>query len=284
MKRFIALCALTVAPFALKADMQGKSGMGSDDMFVSATSAANETWSDRTGVSAAFTNSKRPLWDVFTIQPIYRTEGTMMNTVFVQGDFGFQKWDSPQLSLGLGYRRLAASNDYMYGANLFYDHEWDHSHNNVGTGLEWFGRFFTIRMNYNFRVHDHKGHMKEITHYFGSHHTTGNLDLDFQLPYLPWTLASFGPTWHHDREHKGEQSHHWKYALRMNLAGPVALEAGFGRGWGQGGYVKLAVNFGRAAFAEHTLSDAGIIASEAFTARDLKNYTLETVGRFGWIR
>lgn len=282
MKRFIALCALFV-PFAVQADAHTNMKDNGSDKFTTATNAADETWAERTQISGAFKKTKNPLWTAQTIQPFSR-DSAMANTVFGQAEFGFQKWESPLLSVGLGYRHLAACNTYMLGANLFYDHAWRQSMNNVGLGAEMFGNYFTVRLNYNFRVHDHKGHLHTFTHSFGQHNTTGNLDLNFQLPYLPWTVASIGPRWHHNHDKHADSSHHWKFAVRMNIAGPVALETGFDQGWGRGGYVKLAVNFGRPAVVEHSLLDSGIFASQAFTARDLKNYTLEPVGRFGFIR
>lgn len=289
MKRFIAMCALALAPFGLKADAQSMDkncASSSCNMVCNATAAADETWADRTQVGAAFGDASRPWWDVQTIQPIYRTDSTMCNTFFAQGDFGFRKWDSPGLSLGLGYRHLSGCGNFMYGANMFYDHSWSHSMNNLGVGLEWFGRFFTMRLNYNTTVHHDHHNIHTLTHFFHGRRNGTDLSFNFQLPYLPWTVASVGPIWHHTKGH--HDNHHkrfsWKYALRFNIAGPVALETGFGEGWGKGGYVKLAVNFGRAAVVEHALTDADPVAATAFTARDLKNYTLEPVGRFGWIR
>ena len=70
----------------------------------------------------------------------------------------------------------------------------------------------------------------------------------------------------------------------MNIAGPVAVEMGMQEGFRKGGYVCLSVNFGRAAVVEHSLLDKGIFAAQVFTARNLRNYTLEPVARFGYAR
>ncbi len=302
MKRFIALCALTVAPFALKADAQSvdakgmTSSSGSSsctDWVCTPTAADKETWNDRTRLIGVFNKSNRAIWDIATIQPLYRTEGSMANTVFLQADYGAKRWDQGMFTIGVGYRHLAACNNYMIGVNLFFDHRWNHHHhshkhhhgsNGLGAGLEWFGRYFTVRLDHG-SVRK-SGHTHNLQNFWGHHRQTTDLILNFQLPYLPWTVASFGPRWnsghhhHHDHNWKTFSKHNWFYGLKMNLAGPVALETGFDKGWGQGGFVALVLNLGRASCTEHTLSDGDVFGAQAFTARDLKNYTLQPIENY----
>ena len=64
----------------------------------------------------------------------------------------------------------------------------------------------------------------------------------------------------------------------MYVAGPLSIEAGYQHGWNKHGFVNFVLTFGRPAVREHTLSDA-LLGDEAFTPRDLKNYTLDTVKR-----
>ncbi len=290
MKRFLSLLALVATPvmgFAADAQMS-KNTNAVDKMkdFCSygPTSAMDETWSDRTYLKVGFDKSSHAFYSVNTIQPLYR-DASMDNTVFFQAGIGMDKWHRSTADLGLGYRYLTQGGDNMFGVSLFYfDNTRTHHHHQhsslmkksgLGMDLSWFTRFTTLSFGRYHGAHSMKSkHTWKKFVDFNKGTTT--LDLSFQLPYLPWTQVTLGKQWH-DRGH----FHHMKhldYGLTLNIAGPLAIEMGYQHGWNKSGYVNFVVTFGRPAVREHTLADA-FLSDEAFTPRDLKNYTLSPVER-----
>lgn len=290
MKRFLSLLALVAAPvmsFAADAQMSKSSNMHASNKMNSCcscgpTSAMDETWSERTYFKVGFTDSKSAFYSLNTIQPICR-DASMDNTLFVQAGVGMQKWHRSTADIGLGYRYLTQGGGNMFGISLFYfDNTRTHHHQHhdimkktgLGADLSWFTQYTTLSLGEYHHVNK-MNDSRTWNRFVELNKAKTTLDLTFQVPYLPWTKLFIGKVWnHHHHNHKNKLD----YGLSLNIAGPLAIEMGYQHGWNKNGFINFVLTFGRPAVREHTLSDA-FLGDEAFTPRDLKNYTLDPVRR-----
>jgi len=293
MKRFFSLLALAVAPvLGHAADMQqqqqadGKSAMGCMGCMCNwltggPVSAVDETWAARTQLDWGKHHNSHEGLHLNTIQPIYRADD-FRNTVFVQGGVGntLRGHEHGSSDIGLGYRYLTVDSSNMFGLNMFYNspHFYNLSREDHGyrANFEWFTQYTTVTLG---RHTDRKA--KDIGKWsmwkrlgdFNRADTT--LDLAFQLPYLPWAQMLIGKNWEH---HHNGGLRKLDYSFNFNLLSCLSLQAGYHNGWNKSPFARLILTFGRAASMEHTLTDK-LIGDEAFTARDLRNYTLQTADR-----
>ena len=288
MKRFFSLLALVVAApvvgfsaDAVQKAPEAKSTMcAMGDCFTCGpVSAADESWASRVQFTWGGYEHGHEGLQLNTIQPLFRADD-MRNTVFAQAGLGMTGHDKNAWDAGLGYRYLTVDTNNMFGANLFFN-DGRHEHN-FGRGyranLEWFTAYTTLTLGRQV-----KGHADTISHWkmwkrmgdFAKAKTT--LDLSFQLPYLPWTSLTLGKDWRH-HEHHDQAFKKLNYILDLNLMSCVGLQMGYKQGWNKNEFIRLVVNFGRPAVAEHTMLDK-FFSDEAFTARDLRNYTLKMVDR-----
>lgn len=288
MKRFFSLLALVVAPVAFfaadaktqdtKSSMCDMCGTMANCFTCGPVSAADESWSSRVKLGWAGSEHHHEGLQLNTIQPFVRSDD-MRNTGFVQAGAGFQGHDKKAWDLGLGYRYLTVDTNNMFGANMFYNN--GHHDRRLGEGyrasLEWLTSYTTLTLGR--QLHDHAdsiGKWKMWNHLFNFEKAKTTLDLAFQLPYLPWTTLTLGKDWKHHGHHKG--LNHLNYILDLNLLSCVSLQMGYMNGWNKNQFMRLAVTFGRSASVEHTLFDK-FFSDEAFSARDLRNYTLQMVAR-----
>ena len=301
MKRFLSLIALVAIPaLSWAADVaQQTSCSGMDKMkccmFGGPVCPKDECWAARTDAGVHF--GKLPghlvtkgrsftLYTLNTLQPLYRTDD-MHNTVLAFGGIGTANWGKTSLNAGVGYRYLTDCMSNIFGVGVSYHHMdiREVRFHGPRAYVEWLSQYTTLTLNGAWD----KMHVKEhaYRHFLREHRrmSSTSLDLSFQLPYLPWTQVLLGRTWFGEKV--GRKSfHHYRhtslkkldYGLRFNLLGCLALEGGYLGGWTSNPYVRLVLSFGRPASNEYTLAD-GFLGNEAFTARDLKSYTLAPVMR-----
>jgi hypothetical protein len=303
MKRFLFLLALAAYPACNVAAEAVKGGACCSTMDKACecltrgpVSASDETWHARTDLSATWgrvpprlkDHDKRRsygLYSLNTIQPLVRSDD-MHNTLLGHVGFGFQS-SRGNVMAGLGYRHLVASTDHMFGlgANYSYMNLRHVRYRGPGAYIEWLSKYTTLTLSRfwnRWRVSEDawKSYLKSNTR-----GNTTHLDLTFQFPYLPWAQIMIGKTWIGDKvgrrsfqsNYRGASLARLDYGLRLNLLGCLALEGGT-LGTGSNNYLRLVVSFGRPAVNEYALCD-GCLADGAFSARDLKNYTLAPVLR-----
>jgi len=300
MKRFLLLLALAAAP-ACNMTAEAEGGAGTMDKACGCltrgpVSAEEETWHARTDFSATWGkvpprlkdhDNRRSygLYSLNTIQPLMRSDD-MHNTLLGHAGFGFQSHRGSYM-IGLGYRHLTASTDHMFGLGLNYSYMNLRNVRYRGPGIyaEWLSKYTTLTLSRfwnRWRVSRDawKSYLKSSTQ-----GNTTHLDLSFQFPYLPWAQIMIGKTWignkvgrrSFESNYRGASLARLDYGLRLNLFGWMALEGGT-LGTGSNNYVRLVFSFGRPAVNEYALCD-GFLGDGAFTARDLKNYTLAPVLR-----
>lgn len=283
MKRFISLLALAVGPVlgfcAEPAQMSESKTIMSDvkDCLVGGpVSAMDETWAARTQLDWGKRAHHHEGLHLNTIQPLFRSDD-MRNTFFIQAGVGLQGSDKKGADLGLGYRYLTVDSSNMFGINLFYNdnHFFDvkKEHRGYRMSLEWLTQYTTLTLGRHLNRHPQAlGHLKTWGRFGDFDKAETALDLGFQLPYLPWTTFVLGKEWKDGKAH-GNVFNKLNYSLTMNLLGCLSLETGYHHGWNKSPFARLILSFGRAAVTEHTLADK-LFSDEAFTARDLRNYTL----------
>lgn len=144
---------------------------------------------------------------ISTVQPIWQDEQDQHH-IFTQlswynanadhNDLGFQKSYST-LNAGLAYRYLTDDKNYLYGANIFFDHAPSKNHNRVSVGVDARTSQLAISANKYFPVSD----WRKLDLYY-EEKAAGGYDVEArgQIPQLPsWTLSFKGYEW--DDQDKG---------------------------------------------------------------------------------
>ena len=300
MKRFLSLFALVAVPaltWAADGSQQMSSGYADkvkSCFCMTPTSARDECWLARTDIGINFgrlptklvkKDRLYDLWTLHTIQPICRSDD-LHNIFFGFAGIGTTNWKDAAWNVGLGYRRLTASADHMFGIGIAY-RDMDVQHlkfRGAQAYVEWLTQYTTLTLS---RAWDRLHVTRHATHHWLHNEKNRNMptsfDLAFQFPGLPWTQVLLGRTWFSERvgrkafhNFKGNSFRKLDYGLRLNILGCLYVEGGYRGGWGNGEYVRLVLSLGRPATAEYVLAD-GLVGNEVMTPRDLKNYTLAPV-------
>lgn len=117
---------------------------------------------------------------ILTVQPLSDPED-ITNTVFGQGSI-FSSDDRHTLNLGLGYRRLSESHNWIYGINTFYDHEFPYDHSRASIGLELRSSVIEFNANEYFALSGWRTGEDSID----EHALDGrDLEVGFPIPYMP---------------------------------------------------------------------------------------------------
>ena len=86
------------------------------------------------------------------------------------------------LNVGLGFRTLAQNNNSILGINLFYDHEFEQTHQRGSLGLEYLTSAFEIYANKYQRLGDKSSYGTTTETVLNGH----DINIVGQLPYMPW--------------------------------------------------------------------------------------------------
>jgi hypothetical protein len=117
---------------------------------------------------------------ILTVQPLSDPED-ISNTIFGQGSL-FSSDGRHTLNLGLGYRRLTDSKNWIYGINAFYDHEFPYDHSRASVGLEIRSSVFELNANEYVALSGWKTGKNSID----EHALDGrDLEVGFAIPYMP---------------------------------------------------------------------------------------------------
>lgn len=140
-------------------------------------------------VSARLSNSEvsirgiangKPTFGLLTVQPIYESKD-LADTFFSQIS-AFNNDDRQTLNLGLGYRRLSEDKFWLYGLNVFYDHEFPYDHRRSSVGIELRSSVIEINSNRYFGMSKWKlgqGGLEERA--LGGY----DVEVGLSIPYMP---------------------------------------------------------------------------------------------------
>ena len=127
------------------------------------------------------------------------------------------------LNAGLGFRTLINGNNAILGANVFYDREFEQSHERGSVGIEYLANNFEVYAN----IYDSLSERVTYTH--GSSTITEDVLNGFdyslvgQLPYMPWAKAIYkGYTW----DQTGTDLEGYEIGLEAQLVRGLVIEYG----------------------------------------------------------
>lgn len=230
-------------------------------------------WPNHCEIFAQARQHHSPEWAFVTIQPFYRTDCTYRNTFFFQAQVSHHK-QTEFYNIGVGYRYLAPSENWMLGSNFFYDITKRHHNQRLGAGLELFYRNVTFRFNF----------FEPITGaYVISPTETGTAlrgyagEIEVPCPKLPW-IRLYGVGFH-DRKQGYEPLHGGRAIIRMNLSSFLYIQ--MGRDFTSrenSNFFQVTLCFGRKASIDYTIWDH-FWTKDVFINRCLVRHTLEKVRR-----
>ena len=120
---------------------------------------------------------------------------------------------------GLGFRTLTQDNNAILGLNLFYDHEFEQSHQRASLGIEYLTSVFEVYANRYERI-------SEIAKYGTTTETVldgYDVHIVGQLPYLPWgKLAYNNYSWNAT----GKDTQGTRYSLEAQILRNMVFEIG----------------------------------------------------------
>ena len=117
----------------------------------------------------------------------YDNDGNKNSFFFNQ--LGLNRYDGRStLNIGLGYRTLTDDDKWMFGANLFYDHEFPNDHQRSSVGIEARSSVFNLSANTYNGISGYKSDRSGTD----SKALGGNdAKLELSLPYLPETKLTY---------------------------------------------------------------------------------------------
>jgi len=120
---------------------------------------------------------------------------------------------------GLGFRTLTQDNNAILGLNLFYDHEFEQSHQRASLGLEYLTSVFEVYANRYERI-------SEIAKYGTTTETVldgYDVHVVGQLPYLPWGKVAYN---NYSWNATGKDTQGKRYSLEAQILRNMVFEIG----------------------------------------------------------
>ena len=132
-------------------------------------------------ISVSGGDNDKPEVAVSTVNALHESDD-LEHTVFVQGAVrSHDGGDRTTVNAGVGYRRLAYDKTWLFGANLFYDHEFPADHQRASVGLE--AKHSAMQLTAN-----HYQAISKWKTYNGTPERAldgSDLELGVQVPYVP---------------------------------------------------------------------------------------------------
>ena len=234
-------------------------------------------WKKNTEFSLELDDHNKPKWGIESLLPIYQTPCSLRHTYFIQGR-AVHRGSDDTYNVGLGYRYLGCCQDWLLGANTFFDSTRKHCHQRLGAGVEAMYRQFTLRANY---YHPTTG-KKTVKSSSGVRTTEEALkgwdaELETPFPYLPWMRVGINRyEWDGDYFNN---IHGFKGTVFMNITDNIQVEAGRSvDNKFHNNFIKFSFTLGRPCEVEYTLFK-NPCSQKAFVCRYLGNWTLAKVKR-----
>ncbi len=234
-------------------------------------------WARRTDVFWRTEQRTTPAWSLQTIQPFYQTAQTYRNTWFGQAQFT-RAQHSQTYNLGMGYRYLSRSENWLVGTNIFYDVVQRHTDQRLGAGFEAYYRNITLRLNYYQPITGStkikttcptKQSETALTGFAG--------EFDFPMPYFPWIRFNFDGFY--SKRDTFRSIHGGGGALQLNLTSFLTLQMGRRvSNQNNSNFLQINLSFGKPPEIEYTMVK-NFVTRAAFPNRCLPRHTLEKVMR-----
>ncbi len=233
-------------------------------------------WVKRIEFSAQLETDKNPLFYFQTVQPFHQNPDKT-DALFIQPRVHVRAGRTTS-NLGIGYRRLASEN-WIWGANLFADYQDLHRHGRLGLGLEALGQIIEFRANSYFGGITNKKRIQDSASVNIYEEAVDGVDaeLGFPLPYLPWLKLYGSGLWYDFK--KFDDRTGWKSRLEAKVNEALRLEFyTWDDNKGEQEYGgRIRINMAFASFFD--FKDVFRFSSEAFPQKDLKEDVLIPVER-----
>ena len=132
-------------------------------------------------ISVSSGDNDKPEVAVSTVNALHESDD-LEHTVFVQGAVrSHDGGDRTTVNAGVGYRRLAYDEAWLFGANLFYDHEFPADHQRASVGLEAKHSAIQLTANHYQAISNWKTHNGSPERALDG----SDLELGVQVPYVP---------------------------------------------------------------------------------------------------
>ena len=146
--------------------------------FNSIESYFNSNFED-TGFSIKSKEGNKPEIGILTFKPLNDSDDGL---TFFQGSFFTHDGDRETLNLGYGKRFFNSDKSFLYGLNLFYDHELDYDHQRGSVGGEIKSSILELNTNHYFAISDEKTGKNSIKEEVADGY---DLEIGAHIPYMP---------------------------------------------------------------------------------------------------
>lgn len=204
-----------------------------------------------------------------TIQPLALTE---RHTVFWQARVSHAH-DDETLNAGLGYRWLSPDENWLLGANGFFDYSVEAKHRRASLGLEAIGPFVSLRGN----LYQAISNWRPLGAGVREHALDGaDAAIDAQAPYMPWLRV--GARYFEWRGIDGPDARGVQGTMSADIADEVQLVGSYAGSDDPEGRYYIGVRL-RLAGGSRPTALKEFWSSKFMTARNLSAHRLEFVER-----
>ena len=149
-----------------------------DKFFSSIESFLDSNFED-TDFSIKSKEGNKPEIGILTFKPLNDTDDGL---TFFQGSFFTHDGDRETLNLGFGKRVFSEDKSFMYGLNIFYDHELDYNHQRGSIGGEIKSSILELNTNHYFGISKERTGKNSIKEDVADGY---DLELGAHVPYMP---------------------------------------------------------------------------------------------------
>ena len=149
-----------------------------DKFFSSIESFLDSNFED-TDFSVKSKEGNKPEIGILTFKPLVDTDNGL---IFFQGSFFTHDGDRETLNLGYGKRFFNSDKSFLYGLNLFYDHELDYDHQRASVGGEIKSSILELNTNHYFAISNETTGKNNIKEEVADGY---DFELGAHVPYVP---------------------------------------------------------------------------------------------------
>ena len=134
---------------------------------------------ENTDFSVKSKEGNKPEIGILTFKPLIDNDNGL---TFFQGSFFTHDRDRETLNLGYGKRFFNSDKSFLYGLNLFYDHELDYDHQRASVGGEIKSSILELNTNHYFAISNERTGKNNIKEDVADGY---DLELGAHVPYMP---------------------------------------------------------------------------------------------------
>ena len=140
-----------------------------------------------TEASIQINEDDNPDIEILAVRDIKSEENSNFFTQFSLHTQEINNYDRYIANIGFGYRKLSEDKSNMYGVNIFYDNDFEASHQRASIGFELKGAYLDFNANSYHKLTNQqifKGTKEQVLSGY-------TINLASQLPYAPWAKINW---------------------------------------------------------------------------------------------